>query len=116
MAWGPLPIFADHRSAPTLTVLTDSIDPDHLFGGVATAMVVGAFAARRLGGRLRLVTRNVPPDPSALGNILRAHRVDWNGPTDFVHLPPGGQKPLPLGDEDVISRPLGGRRARRLDR
>ena len=101
-AWAPLPIFADHRSAPTLTILTDSVDPSLLFGGVATAMVVGAFAARRLGGRLRLATRIVPPDPAALGNILRAHRVNWDGPTDFLHLPPGDQRPLSLGDQDII--------------
>jgi hypothetical protein len=101
-AWAPLPVFADHRSAPTLTILTDSVDPDHLFGGVATAMVVGAFIARRLNARLRLATRNVAPDPSALGNILQAHRVDWDGPTDFLHMPPGDQTPLSLGDEDLI--------------
>ena len=100
--WAPLPIFADQRSAPTLTILTDSADPASLFGGVATSMVVGAFAARHLRGRLRLVTRNVPPDPAALGNILRAHRVNWDGPTDFLHLPPGDQRPLSLGDQDVI--------------
>ena len=101
-AWAPLPIFADHRAAPTLTILTDSVDPSLLFGGVATAMVVGAFAARRLGGRLRLATRLASPDPAALGNILHAHRIQWEGPTDFVHLPPGGQRSLSLGDQDII--------------
>jgi hypothetical protein len=101
-ALAPLPVFADHRSAPTLTILTDGVDPSLLFGGVATAMVVGALAARRLGARLRLATRDVPPDPAALGNILRAHRLEWEGPTDFVHLPPGGQRSLSLGEQDLI--------------
>jgi SAM-dependent methyltransferase len=100
--WSPLPIFVDQRAPPTLTVLTDSVDPDRLFGDVATAMVVGVFGARRLKARLRLVTRDVAPDPGALGGILRAHRVDWDGPTDFVHLPPGDQRPLPLGDQDIV--------------
>ena len=95
-------MFADQRSAPTLTILTDSFDPDHLFGGVATAIVVGTFAARRLNARLRLVTRNNVPDPAALGNILQAHQVQWDGPTDFLHMPPGDQKPLSLGDKDLI--------------
>jgi hypothetical protein len=101
-ALAPLPIFVDHRSEPTVTIITDSVDPDNLFGGVATSMVVGAFAARRLGGRLRLATRIVPPDPAALGNILRAHRVNWEGPTDCLHLPPGDQRSLSLGDQDII--------------
>ena len=61
MAWAPLPIFADHLSAPTVNVLTDGVDPDRLFGGVATAMVVGDFAARRLRARLRLVPVTFPP-------------------------------------------------------
>jgi len=101
-ALAPLPVFADHRSAPTLTILTDRVDPDHLFGGVATAMVVGAFVAQRLGGRLRLATRDVSPDPAGLGNILRAHRIKWEGPTDFLYLPPGDQRSLSLGDQDII--------------
>jgi SAM-dependent methyltransferase len=63
-ALAPLPVFADHRSAPTLTILTDRVDPDHLFGGVATAMVVGAFVAGAWeeGCVLRLVTfPSIPP-------------------------------------------------------
>jgi hypothetical protein len=100
--WAPLPIFVDQLAPPTLTVLTDSVDPDRLFGDIATAMVVGVFGARRLKARLRLVTRDAAPDPGVLGGILRAHRVDWDGPTDFVHLPPGDQRPLPLGDKDLV--------------
>jgi SAM-dependent methyltransferase len=100
--WAPLPIFVDQTAPPMLTVLTDSVDPDRLFGEVATAMVVGVFAARRLKAGLRLVTRDVAPDPGALGGILRAHHVDWDGPTDFVHLAPGDQRPVPLGDKDIF--------------
>ena len=100
--WAPLPIFVDRRASPTVTVLTDNVDPDRLFGDIATTMVVGVFVARRLKAWLRLVTRDVAPDPGAFGGILRAHRVDWDGPTDFVHLPPGDERPLPLGDKDIV--------------
>ncbi len=100
--WAPLPIFFNERAAPTLTILTDSVDPNSLFGGVATAIVVGTFIARRLNARLRLVTRDVAPDPAVLSNILRAHRVDWDGPSDFVHLPTEAQRPLSLGEKDVV--------------
>jgi SAM-dependent methyltransferase len=101
-AWAPLPIYLDRQAPPTLTILTDSVDPDRLFGDVATAMVVGVFVARRLKAGLRLVTRDVAPDPGAFGGIIRAHRVDLDAPTDFVHLPPGDHRPLPLGDEDIV--------------
>jgi SAM-dependent methyltransferase len=101
-AWAPLPTFVDQRAPPTLTVLTDSVDADRLFGDVATAMVVGVFVARRLKARLRLVARDLAPDPGALGGILRAHRIGWDGQTDFVHLPSGDQRPVPLGDKDLV--------------
>ena len=100
--WAPLPVFVDHRAPPTLTILTDSVSPQWLFGGVGTAMVVGAVAARRMGVRLRLATRHQPPDPGAFGQVLRANRIKWDGPTDFVHIPPGDDKPLGLGDRDII--------------
>jgi hypothetical protein len=100
--WAPLPIYVDQSAPPTLTVLTDRVDADHAFGDVATAMVVGVFTARRLKARLRLVTRDLAPDPGALGEILRAHNVTWDAQTDFVHLPPGNQRPLPLSEKDIV--------------
>jgi hypothetical protein len=61
-----------------------------------------AIAARRSGARLRLVTRHNAPDPAALGHVLQVHRINWDGATDFVHMPWGGAKPLALGDNDII--------------
>ena len=101
-SWAPLPVFADPRATPTLTILTDSVDANHLFGGVGTALVIAALAARRTDARLRLVTRHEPPDPAALGEILQAHRVDWKGATDIVHMPVGDDRPLPLGEKDIV--------------
>jgi len=100
--WAPLPVFADHLAPPTVTILTDSVVPEWLFGGVGTAMVVGAMAAKQMGARLRLAARHYPPDPGALGQVLKAHQIKWEGATDFVHIPLGGEKPLPLGDKDVV--------------
>ena len=54
-SWAPLPVFTDRRAPPTLTIFTDSVDANHLFGGVGTALVVGVMAARSMGARLRLV-------------------------------------------------------------
>jgi hypothetical protein len=95
-------VFADPRAPPTVTILTDSIAPGSVFGGVGTAMVVGALAARRMGARLRLATRHVPPDPAAFGHVLKANRIQWDGATDFAHIPLAGDRPLALGDRDVV--------------
>ncbi len=43
-AWAPLPIFADHRSDPTVTILTDGVDPE---------FSVRRRCDRHGGGRLR---------------------------------------------------------------
>lgn len=101
-SWAPIPVFVDRDAGPTLTIVTDSVDAHHLFGGVGTALVLGAVMARRMGARLRLVTRHTAPDPAALGEILQAHQIDWDGPTDFVHMPVGSDRPLPLGDKDLV--------------
>jgi hypothetical protein len=100
--WAPLPVFSDRRAAPTLTVLVDAVESEHLLGSVGTALVVGVIAARHMGARLRLVTRQHAPDPALLRETLDAHRVSWDGATEFVHMSVGDTRPLPLGDRDRI--------------
>jgi hypothetical protein len=100
--WAPLPVFSDRHAEPTLTIVTDGVDASRLFGGVGTSLVVGAIAARKMNARLRLVTRNVAPDPATLGEILQAHKIAFDGPTDFVHMPRGDDRPLPIGSKDTI--------------
>jgi hypothetical protein len=101
-AWAPLPVFTDPRAPRTLTLLTDSIAPESVFGGVGTAVVVGTVAARRMGARLRLATRHVPPDPAVFGHVLKANRLKWEGAADFVYIPLDGDRPLAVGDGDVL--------------
>jgi hypothetical protein len=100
--WAPLSVFPDHRAPRTLTILTDSVSSRWLFGGVGTALVVGALAARHMGTRLRLATRHEAPDPAALGQVLKANKIEWDGATDFIHIPYGDDRPLPLGDGDIV--------------
>jgi Methyltransferase domain len=100
--WAPLPVFLDRHAEPTLTIVTDSVEAFQLFGGVETSLVVGAIAARAMNGRLRIVTMDSAPDPGALGEILHAHKVDFEGPVDFVHMPRRGDRPLPIGAKDTI--------------
>jgi hypothetical protein len=75
-------------------------------------MVVGAIAARHMGARLRLATRHEALDPAALGQVLRANQIKWDGVTDFAHIPLG--KDRPLAPRDRVS--LAGGLARRTIR
>lgn len=100
--WTPLSVHLDHGGPPTVSMITDSVDAHSLFGGVGTAIVFGVLAAQRLGARFRLVTRTTPPLAEALGEMLKAHRIDWSGPTELVHLPVDGDGSLFLGPRDVV--------------
>lgn len=102
LQWASLPVFSDRGAEPTLTIVTDSLQAFQLFGGVGTSLVVGAFAAREMNARLRIVTRDAAPDPAALSGILHAHKVRFEGPVDFVHMPPGDSRPLPIGTADLF--------------
>ncbi|MFC3125247.1 methyltransferase domain-containing protein [Pseudoroseomonas globiformis] len=100
--WSTIPVYEDPNAPPTLTILTDSIAPNSLFGGVGTALVIGALLSKRMQARLRLVTRTAPPDAAALDAVLRAHKIQWDGATDFVQVPVGGTRAIPVGQQDLI--------------
>jgi hypothetical protein len=72
----PLRSFRTIRSGTRrVTLLTDSLGPESLFGGVATALLFATLLAQRTGAQLRVVTEVRPPDLSAVGALLRAHSV-----------------------------------------
>ena len=100
--WAPLPVHRDHRAERTVTVLTDSVDAHSLFGGVGTSLLFGVLMAKRLGARLRLVTRTNAPEAAALGEVLLAHGVEWDGPSEFLHVPVEGGNTMALGPDDVV--------------
>jgi hypothetical protein len=54
-----------------------------LFGGVGTALIVGALLAERLDASLRIVTRTAPPDPTAFATVIKAHAIPWTENVEF---------------------------------
>jgi WsaF, C-terminal domain/WsaF, N-terminal domain len=98
----PLRTFRGPREPSWVTMVTDSINAGSLFGGVGTAMVLSALIARRVGARLRLVTRTQPAHPDNFAAVLSALRVPWEGNIEFVHSPAGGGREVPVGDCDIF--------------
>ncbi len=84
-----------------LTVVTDSIGAGSLYGGVATALVLAALLATRLGATLRLLTRTEPGEAAVLARVLALHGVPWSGNVELRHAPPGAA-PVPMHDGDVL--------------
>lgn len=64
-----------HTATPRVTLLTDSLAPGSLFGGIGTALLFATLLARRTGADLRIVTETQPPDADAAGRLLRLHGV-----------------------------------------
>ncbi len=98
----PLPVYQNPNEARSIIILTDSIGPQSLFGGVGTAMVVGTLMARRLGCKLRVATRMDAPDGHAYGEVRAANKLGVDVSSEFIYVPLDGSKPLSVGPCDVI--------------
>ena len=98
----PIPVYLDDASVPSVTILTDSVEPHSLFGGVATAIVFGAKLAEKLGCRLRLATRTSPPDLAVIGTVLRCHGINFSHSVEGVHANPHSDEPIPFGSRDIV--------------
>jgi hypothetical protein len=94
--------YAAPHDVPRVTIVTDSIGVDSLYGGVATACILAALLARRLGGGLRLVTRVAAPDPGRIAAVLALHGIGWDGNLDLVHAPPGEGDDVPVAPGDLF--------------
>lgn len=98
----PLRVFRVVGEPRRVTMVTDSIGPGSLFGGVATSIVFSALLAKHLGAQLRLVTRNDVANPQAFGEILSLNRVEWSDNVDFVHSGPSSGHNVPIGDDEIF--------------
>jgi len=90
------------RDVPRLNVVTDSIGPESLFGGVATALVLGVLWANATGRRLRIVTRHSAPDAAGLGELFRTVGVRPDAAPDLAFVPTGPGDFLPTGEDDLF--------------
>ncbi|MDN7509520.1 class I SAM-dependent methyltransferase [Burkholderia multivorans] len=98
----PLRIYPVPGEPRRVTMVTDSISPGSLFGGVGTAIVFATSLAKRLGAKLRLVTRTEVADPTAFGTILKLNEIDWNDNIEFIFSPPKDGYAVPIGDDEIF--------------
>lgn len=103
--WGALKelaVFPTPFTQPRLTIVTDSVSPSWLFGGVGTAIILGTLLANRLGASLRLVTRTDEPDARALSAVLTPNKLKLNGSFETVFIPNDGSVSLSLTPNDLF--------------
>ncbi len=92
---------APGEDVPRINLVTDSIGADSLFGGVATSIVLGVLWADRTGRRLRIVTRNSPPEAAGLAGLYASLGVLPERQPELAHIPPEDGDLLPVGRDEV---------------
>lgn len=98
----PLAVRRATGAPPMLTVVTDTVAPGYLFGGVGTAMLLAASLAAASGRGLRIVTRSHPPEAEPVRRLLALQGVRHDGPIELGFSPHPGSDPVPLGDDDLV--------------
>ena len=98
----PLNVFHITAASRRLTIVTDSIGPASLFGGVGTALIIGALVANRLDSSLRIATRHDEPDARALTSVLQANGIALENALELAFIPSDGGRPMPLSDNDLF--------------
>ncbi len=72
---------------PRLSIVTDSINSGSLYGGVGTAMILGALLAEERKARLRIVTRTERSRPGNLDHVLGLYGIDLSHEVEFAFAP-----------------------------
>jgi O-antigen biosynthesis protein len=84
----PLRLFTSPRPAlPRVSIVTDTINKGHLYGGVGTAMILGALLAERRGATLRIITRMDRAQPSGLAGVLAVYGIELSHEVEFAFGP-----------------------------
>jgi O-antigen biosynthesis protein len=71
----------------SVLIITDSIGPSSLFGGVGTAIILGVIAANSLSASLKIITRTEPSNPADLENFLNLLSLKLNQEVTFIFAP-----------------------------
>jgi len=70
-----IPSFVDEQEKVRINLVTDSIDKHHLFGGVATALIIATEFANKCRVPLRIITRTTPVDPLDYKRIIKLNNI-----------------------------------------
>lgn len=98
----PIQTLPGSTSGNRITVVTDSVEPSSLFGGVGTALIIATLLANKLTATLRLVTTIDECFGHALETVLTANGIALNGSYETEFLPRNGARPLSISDHELI--------------
>lgn len=89
-------------TVPRINLVTDSVGPESLFGGVATAILLASQWAERTGRRLRIVTRHRAADGVGLENLFRTVGSRPTRQPELAYISTGPGDFLETGDDEIF--------------
>jgi hypothetical protein len=72
------------ESVRRVSIVTDSINGRSFYGGVGTALILGALFAEQEGARLRVITRTERPDPQNVGHLFEIYGITPTREVEFA--------------------------------
>jgi SAM-dependent methyltransferase len=98
----PLATFLVPRSPRRITIVTNSINTGSLYGGVGTALILAALAAKRVNASIRLVTRREQASAGNFADILAINGIAWQDDIEFLYAPVDGNRHVAVSDNDIF--------------
>ena len=99
----PLSFYLVPRSVPPrLSIVTDSVGPSSLFGGVGTSLILAALLANRLGATLRIVTRTEPADAAPIADVFANSGIALDTGLELAMSPVDGSKDLDVVPDELF--------------
>jgi hypothetical protein len=100
----PLPTYAAlEGSSRRVTVVTDSINPGSMYGGVGTAILFATLFAKHLGDDLRICTIREAPKRDNISCLFLGHGIEWTCNIDFKFVDIIAQKPpIDVSPDDLF--------------
>lgn len=95
-----------HRDGERLNIVTDSIEPKSLFGGVATSLIFAVLYANNRNMPLRIITRTTAINPDDFITFIKMidmpmpNRVEYY--SDFDRNLPGNHSKLEISEKDIF--------------
>ncbi|MGD0780413.1 MAG: hypothetical protein ABR954_06540 [Dehalococcoidales bacterium] len=99
----PIHVFTIPRTERRLNMVTDSINSESLFGGVATAIILSALLADSWECDLRIITRTGKAEKRNFSLILQANGIPFFRNVEFLYVDYNdSMAEVPVGDGDVF--------------
>ena len=99
---GPIATFRVPDGEPTISIVTESLRPSDLLGGVGTALIVGSLLAESMGARLRVVTRGERGEAARVAEMLGENGLRVPRDLELVYAPANSAESIPVGPRDAF--------------